>query len=151
MQESVRSHYTSLSALKQKAEELAKEKETADKRTEGMREQYKKLEESAEVMRSQLRLYSGEDGVDLETLERALTLCKKRSEALSSLPFKGDAKDEEMLMLPYVKRKLSQVQLVNLQLTEELERLENMLKLQNGINRDLHEELENLVTHRDKG
>ena len=33
-------------------------------------------------------------------------------------------------MLPYVKRKLSEVQLVNLKLTEEAERLENMLKLQ---------------------
>ena len=96
-------------------------------------------------------------------------------------------------MLPYVKRKLSEVQLVNLKLTEEVERLENMLKLQvqyippfslspflpfslavasptplphtsvfplthrgtvrgtqNGINRDLHKELETLVRNRDK-
>lgn len=38
-------------------------------------------------------------------------------------------------MLPEVKRRMEEVQVVNLKLTDEVEKLENMLKLQSGINR----------------
>mgnify|MGYP006114726551 FL=1 len=44
---------------------------------------------------------------------------------------------------------LIQVQVMNLKLTEEVERFESMLKLQSGINRDLHKELEVLIHKRD--
>jgi hypothetical protein len=40
-----------------------------------------------------------------------------------------------MIMLPEVKRRMEEVQVVNLKLTDEVEKLENMLKLQSGINR----------------
>ena len=157
--------FHSWKALKQKAEDLTREKEEAEKKAEDLRLKYKQLDQNSELMKNQLRLYSGkndhvdsfvpveftlvgdppilriyayifviycyigEDGVDLESLERALTLVKKRGEALASLPFKGDDKDEEMVMLPYVKRKLSEVQIMNLKLTEEVERYENIRSL----------------------
>ena len=38
---------------------------------------------------------------------------------------------------------------MNLKLTEEVERFESMLKLQSGINKDLHKELETVVLKRD--
>ena len=105
------------------------------------------------TLKSQLKLYSGEDGVDLESLERALTLVKKRSQAIESLKFRNISDDtaiDEMVALPVVRRKLEEVQIVNLKLTEEVERLENMLKLQTHINTDLHKELELLIRNRDK-
>ena len=48
-------------------------------------------------------------------------------------------------MLPHI----SVTQVMNLKLTEEVERFESMLKLQSGINRDLHKELEVLIHKRD--
>jgi hypothetical protein len=43
-----------------------------------------------------------------------------------------------MIMLPEVKRRMEEVQVVNLKLTDEVEKLENMLKLQSGINRGIY-------------
>lgn len=34
--------------------------------------------------------HSGDDGVDIESLERALTLVKRRGEGLKTRPFSGD-------------------------------------------------------------
>ena len=51
--------------------------------------------------------------------------------------------------MPVVRRKLEEVQVMNLKLTEEVERFESMLKLQSGINKDLHKELETVVLKRD--
>ena len=42
-------------------------------------------------------------------------------------------------MLPEVKRKLEEVQVMNLKLTDEVEKLETVLKLQSSINKDLHQ------------
>ena len=39
------------------------------------------------MLEDKLKLYSGEDGIDMESLERALTLVKRRGEALKKLPF----------------------------------------------------------------
>jgi hypothetical protein len=49
-----------------------------------------------------------------------------------------------------MKRKLQEVQVMNMNLTKEAERLETMLKLQTDINRDLHKELEGIVKKSDK-
>lgn len=54
LQESVQAHYTSLSALKQKTEELAREKGEAEKIAEEMRERYKQLDERAVGMQDQV-------------------------------------------------------------------------------------------------
>ena len=51
----------------------------------------------------------------------------------------GDDAGEDLVMLPEVKRKLEEVQVMNLKLTDEVEKLETMLKLQSSINKDLHQ------------
>jgi protein fantom len=150
LQEAVRTHYSALTTLKQHAAQLREEKEEAEKKAEEMRMKYQELDANTSLLQDKLRLYSGDDGVDIESLERALTLVKRRGEALESMPFRGDLEGENMVMLPVVKRKLEETQLLNLKLTQEVERLESMLKLQSGINRDLHKELEAQVMKRDK-
>jgi hypothetical protein len=41
----------------------------------------------------------GDDGVDIESLERALTLVKRRGEGLKTRPFSGDDLGERMYNL----------------------------------------------------
>lgn len=150
LKETVRMHFSALTTLQQQATQCAKEKDDALQKCEEMRLKYEEVESNASVLKDKLKLYSGDDDIDLESLERALTLVKRRSEAMGKLPFLEDPDGTNLVTLPLVKRKLEEVQVMNLKLTEEVERLENMLKLQSGINRDLHKELESLVHKRDK-
>lgn len=149
LQEAVRTHFSALTSLKQHAAQLREEKEAAEKRCEDMKLRLGDLEGSSSLATEKLKLYSGDDGVDIEQLERALTLVKRRTEATGKLPFLEDPDGEESLTVPTLKRKLEEVQVMNLKLTEEVERFESMLKLQSGINKDLHKELETVVLKRD--
>ena len=150
LQEAVRTHFSALTSLKQHASQLREEKEEAERKAEEMRISLQELQAGTNLLQDQLRLYSGDDGVDVEMLERALTMVKRSTEPLAKLPFLEDPEGEKLVALPAVKRKLEEYQLLNLKLTEENERLENMLKLQTGISRDLHKEVEALVRNRDK-
>ena len=47
--------------MKQKAEDLSREKEEAEKKAEDLRLKYKQLDQNSELMKNQLRLYSGEN------------------------------------------------------------------------------------------
>lgn len=161
LQEAVRTHYSALVTLRQQAAKLREEKEDAEKQVEAMRSQQQELKNGHSILQDKLRLYSGEDGVSIEDLERALTVVKRRGEAVSRLDFLEDPDavvdgdghkigPDHASYLPLLKRKTQELQVLNLNLTREVERLESMLKLQSGINRDLHKELEQLVSHRDK-
>jgi hypothetical protein len=150
LQEAVKTHFSALTALKSHAAQLREEKETADKRVEELRHQLKEIQSGSDMLQDQLRLYSGDDGVDIESLERALTLVKRRGEATHKLSFLEDVEGDRLVSVPALKSKLEEYQMMNLRLTEESERLENMLKLQSGINKDLHKELEMLVRSRDR-
>ncbi len=135
LQEAVRTHYSALVSLKQQAAKLREEKEDAER----IAEEFHKV-----------RLYSGEDGVNIEDLEKALTVIKRRTEAVGRLNFLEDPEGEETLTLPLLKRKLQDVQIMNLNLTKEVERLESMLKLQSNINQDMKKELESLFRKKEK-
>lgn len=150
LQDSIRTKHAALESLRQQADKLRLEKEEAERKADGMKNKLEEVNSNASLLQNKLRLYSGDDGIDLESLEHALTLVKRRSQALEKLNFLEDPEGDTMLTLPLVKRKLDEVQIMNLRLTEEVERLESMLKLQSGINKDLHQELEALVHKRDK-
>ncbi len=150
LQEAVRTHFSALTSLKQQAAQFREDKEASEKQMEDLRYQLKDVKSGSDMLQDQLRLYSGDDGVDIESLERALTLVKRRGQASQKLPFLEDADHDSMISIPGLKRKLEELQVLNLSLTEENERLDNMLKLQAGINKDLHKELEMLVRSRDK-
>ena len=151
LQEAARTHYSALTSLKQQAAQLREEKDNADKIVEELKLKLQETETGKNMLQDKLRMYSGEDDVDMESLERALTMVKRRNVALEKLPFLEYADpNDAMVTLPSLKRKLEEYQLLNLRLTEENEKLENMLKLQSNINRDLHKELESLVYTRDK-
>lgn len=150
LQEAVRTHFSALNTLKQQAAQLREEKELSDKLAEELKLKLGDLEVGKDELNDKLRLYAGDDGLDVETLEKALTMVKRRNTAVGKLPFLEDPENESLVTLPSLKRKLEEYQLLNLRLTEENERLENMLKLQSNINKDLHKELEALVLARDK-
>ena len=153
LQEAVRTHYSALVSLKEQAANLRKEKETAENECVEWKAKCRELETGASVLNDKLRLFSGEDGVSLEELERALTVVKRRGEAVLRLDFLEDVdglgENDALLTIPALKRKLQDVQVLNLNMTKEVERLETMLRLQTGINRDLHAELETTVRKRD--
>lgn len=150
LQEAVRAHFSALTSLKQHANQLREEKEAAEKRAEELRLKYQELEMGSSENDKKLKLFSGDDGVDYKHLELALQTVVQRTKAMEKLPFLEDPDGDKVLTIPVMKRKLEEVQVMNLKLTEEVERFENMLKLQSGINRDLHKELEALVHKRDK-
>ncbi|CAB1116161.1 unnamed protein product [Ectocarpus sp. CCAP 1310/34] len=76
-------------------------------------------------MADKMRLYAGDEDIDLEELERALTIVRRKMADPAAFP--GFLENPEVS---------------NLNLTRELERAERMLKAQMSINRDLHVELE---------
>ena len=90
LQEAVRTQYSALVALKQQAARLREEKEAAETVADDLRSKYSELEAGANLLQDKLRLYSGEDGVNIEDLERALTVVKRRSEAVGKLDFLED-------------------------------------------------------------
>lgn len=150
LQEAVRTNFSALNTLKQQAAQLREEKDTLKKLNDELLVKLQKLESGTSELSSKLKLYGGEDGLDVESLERALTIVKRRSGAVDKLPFLEAVDDESLSSLPSIKRKLEDYQLLNLRLSEENERLENMLKLQSSINQDLHKELGTLIRGRDK-
>jgi protein fantom len=151
LQEAVRTQYSALVSLKQQAAKLREEKEEAEKNCDELRTRYSQLEAGTSLLQDKLRLYSGEDGVNIEDLERALTLIKRRSEPIGKLDFLKNADGfDDPITLPLLKKKAQEIQIINLNLTKEVERLENMLKIQTNINRDLNKELENFTHKKDK-
>jgi chromosome segregation ATPase len=150
LQEAVRTHYSALTSLKQHAAQLRQEKEKSDKKAEDLQIKLMESQSGTHVLQDKLKIYANDDDIDMETLEKALTLIKRRNETAEKLPFLEDPENEKLITLPAMKRKLEDVQMLNLKLSEECERLENMLKLQSGISRDLHKELESIVRAREK-
>jgi hypothetical protein len=154
LQEAVRTHYSALVTLRQQASKLREEKEQAERRADEIASKQHELQVGQSILQDKLKLYSGEDGVSVEELERALTVVRRRAEASknSKLDFLEDTDiSSGMSSDPMVmKRKIQELQVLNLNLSREAERLESMLKLQSGINRDLHKELEIVLASRDK-
>lgn len=150
LQEAVRTHFSALTSLKQQASVLREEKQSSDRTAEELRLKLQELSTDQSLLQDQLRLYSGDDGVDIQDLERALTMVKRATETIDRLPFLEDPDGEKLVTLPAVRRKLEEYQVLNLKITEENQRLESMLKLQTQISRDLHKEIESLVRNRDK-
>lgn len=148
LQEAVKTHYAALVTLKQQAAKLREEKEAAEKHVDELKVRLLETEKGTFTAREKLSAYAGED-VDIEALERALTLVKRRSENIAKLDFLEDPNtgDSDGFSL---KKKLQEVQVINLNLTKETERLEAMLRLQTDINRDLHKELEGMTKKSDK-
>eukprot|EP01041_Mallomonas_annulata_P006434 gene6434-13005_t len=150
LQEALRTNYSALVSQKQEVAKLKEEKDAAENTIVELKSKYQELEAGSSVLNDKLRLFSGDEGVNLEELERALYVVKRRGEAMGKLDFLEDTEPDGLLTIPSLKRKLQDVQMLNLNLTKETERLENMLRLQSGINKDLHKELEALVHKREK-
>lgn len=154
LQEAVRTHYSALVTLRQQASKLREEKEQAERKADEIASKQHDLQVGQSILQDKLKMYSGEDGVSVEELERALTVVRRRAEASKSnkLDFLEDSDNSNGLSSDptIMKRKIQELQVLNLNLSREAERLESMLKLQSGINRDLHKELEMVVATRDK-
>lgn len=162
LQEAVQTNHSALQSLRQQAMKMREEKELAEQQLEEMIGKQKELQMGQNLLQDKLKLYSGDDGVSVEDLERALTVVKRRGEAMNArLDFLEDADaftdgtgekigQDHPSYIPLLKRKVQELQVLNLNVSRESERLESMLKLQSGINRDLHKELEMLIAHRDK-
>eukprot|EP01036_Dinobryon_divergens_P027120 gene27120-35840_t len=82
LQEAVRTHFSALTTLKQHASQLREEKEKSDQLVEELQLSLKEVQVGKNMLQDQLQVYSGDGGVDIDLLERALTLVKRRSEAV---------------------------------------------------------------------
>lgn len=156
LQEAVRTHFSALNTLKQQAAQLRGEKDEAHKKIEELTLQLKDMEKGTTTLQDQLRMYTGDDGIDLESLEKALTMVKRRDLALEHLSFLENPDGENlsdadyMVTIPMMKKKIQEHQLTNLRMIQENERLEHMLKIQTHINQDLNKEIQSLVLSKTK-
>lgn len=153
LQEAVKTQYAALVALKQQAGRMMEEKNASLLQMDTLKTKYKELEETHQMVQVKLRLFSGKDDeVDLDALERALTLVKRRNVAVEKLDIFKDDVDRELYPdgIATADKKMHHVQEINLRLTQEVERLEAMLRIQSDLNKQLHKELAGLVGNRDK-
>lgn len=153
LQEAVKTQYSALVALKQQASKMMEEKNATLHQMDALRVKYKELEETHQMVQVKLRLFSGKDDeVDMDALERALTLVKRRNVAVEKLDIFRDDVDLELYPngIATADKKMHHVQEINLRLTKEVERLEAMLRIQSDLNKQLHKELAGLVGNRDK-
>ena len=136
-------HLAALKSMKMEEVALREEKDKAVREASELRAKYSDLETGNNQLSDKLKLlYGGDEGVTIEELERALTMVKRKGEHIQSLPFLDTVDDADPAT---IKKKYHEVQVMNLNLSKEVERLENMLKLQSTISKDLHRELENMV------
>ncbi|CAM9771908.1 unnamed protein product, partial [Ectocarpus sp. 6 AP-2014] len=143
LQETAQTHHAALVTLKKQTVRLREDKERAERALQEMRVRHNETEAGAQLMADKMRLYAGDEDIDLEELERALTIVRRKMADPAAFPgFLENPEEEDMDNVPALRRKLQRVQVSNLNLTRELERAERMLKAQMSINRDLHVELE---------
>ena len=141
--EACNTHLAALKNMKMEEQSLREEKEQALEEVSKLRAKYSDMEAGDNKLSEKLKLlYGGDEGVTVEELERALTLVKRRGEHIRNLPFLDTVDSNDPAT---IKRKYQEVQVINLNLSKEVERLENMLKLQSTISKDLHRELESMV------
>ncbi|CAN0100913.1 unnamed protein product, partial [Discosporangium mesarthrocarpum] len=141
--ETAQTHHAALVALKKQTVKLQEDKERAERALQEMRIRHNESQAGAQVLADKMRLYGGDEEVDMEELERALTIVRRRMADPNGFPgFLENPEEESLDNVQALRRKLQQVQVSNLNITRELERAERMLKAQTSINRDLHLELE---------
>lgn len=150
LQEAVRTNFSALTTLKKQAAQIREERDSFKKSNDELLKKLETAESGASELNDKLKMFSGNDELDVESLEKALTLVKRRSMALDRLPFLENPESDEFVGAPNLKRKIEEIQILNMRLGEDNERLESMLKMQVGINQDLHKELAALVLVRDK-
>jgi Ca2+-binding EF-hand superfamily protein len=143
LQESAQAQHASLLALQKTAHQLREEKDQLERALDELRLRCQQSEAGAQLLTDKMKIYSGDDGMDLEELERALTLVRRRAETGQTLDFL-ESVDGEPETVPALRRKVQVLQVSNLNLTRELDRAERMLKAQTAIAHDLHLEIEDL-------
>ncbi|GBG27119.1 Protein fantom [Hondaea fermentalgiana] len=136
LKETAKMHHAEILALKSSAEQLCKQRDHLSQENHALKLKLEQVERGSSVLEDKMRLYSGEAGVDASELERALTLVKRGSEAMSQVGFLETA--------PASDRKLQDLQMTHLSTCRDLEMAERMLKAQTAINRDLNEEISDL-------
>ena len=145
LQETLQNYYSTMVNLKEEAARLRVDKASAERKAEDLQ-----LRQGGGGDGTLPSLFSEEDGISKEELERALTLVKRRGEAIRRPDFLEDPEGDMPQTVPSLQRKLNDVSSENLKLTKELEVKENMLKLQSAINKDLHKEVESMSSRKDK-
>lgn len=140
LQEAVRTNFSALTSLKQQAASLRDEKDELKRERGALLE---RLDEN-----NKGRPFSVDD-IDTDTIEKALTVVKRREITATTLPFleNPNVNDEQETLLS-LRRKLEDQKLICLRLTEDNERLESMLTLQAKINDDVHRELDQALKAR---
>lgn len=135
--ETAHGHHAALVAMKQHCDSLKEERDAAVAEVEELRARQADSAHEARLLQDKMRLYAGEDGVDMGALEQALTIVKRREGVPDLGHLRLEAVDGGDL-----KAKVRELYEANQTLAYEAERAEAMLKAQLAINRELHLELE---------
>jgi hypothetical protein len=149
LQETARNHHAALVAMKHECEKLKAEKEGALNQLEELQEKHSDSTQQTELLREKMRLYSGDDGVDMRELEHALTIVKRKTDTVPELShlLLEPLSDEDAVAGTggselATRSKVKELYEANQGLQFEVERAEAMLKAQLAINREMHLELE---------
>eukprot|EP00516_Mucochytrium_quahogii_P002711 CAMPEP_0203752108 /NCGR_PEP_ID=MMETSP0098-20131031/6078_1 /ASSEMBLY_ACC=CAM_ASM_000208 /TAXON_ID=96639 /ORGANISM=" , Strain NY0313808BC1" /LENGTH=454 /DNA_ID=CAMNT_0050642119 /DNA_START=181 /DNA_END=1542 /DNA_ORIENTATION=+ len=139
LKETAKMHHAEILALKSSSEQLCKQRDLLSKENHQLKLKAEQVERGAGLLEDKMKLYSGEAGVDSTQLEKALTIVKRNDENMGQVGFLESSTPENVI--PGMKQKLQQLQVLHLNACRELEMTERMLKAQTSINKDLNSEI----------
>ncbi|KAG5181255.1 hypothetical protein JKP88DRAFT_241524 [Tribonema minus] len=113
LQATAQEHQAALLALQKKAARLRDEKETAEAQLREVRARHGEARVGAQDLADKMRLFGGDEDVDMEELERALTVVRRRADRGAALPFLQSADGEDVDSVPVLRRRLQQAQSAN--------------------------------------
>ena len=147
LQEAVKTNHNALVSMTEQASILREAKEASERAAEELKLKCQELETIVSILKDKMMLYSSDDDINAEDLERALTAVKRQRETGEKVEFLESVDPAFAVKdsLPAIRKKLLDVQVINLSLTKENERLDSMLRLQSTINKDLCGEVEILT------
>ena len=82
LQETARNHHAALVAMKKQCQQLKADKESAVNELEELKARYTDTTQATQLLKDKMKLYAGDDGVDMDDLEQALTIVKRKVEGV---------------------------------------------------------------------
>lgn len=140
--ENLRKHQEEAEALRQKMEQLSAEHEQLSAEKIKIQSQYYNLQHDHEVLSAKMKAFYGATGYDFEELDEALAMLRARKAAQEAGDLEPTITDEEAMQRAKLTRQLEEMAFEKVELANEVERLQRMLMLQEGINTDYKKQLE---------
>ena len=151
LEDAVRTNFTLAESAKAALQTTRGEKEALEAKLEETIVAYHELETKSNFLQDKLKLYSEDDGLDHDELDRALTSIRRAGTTPTERPgfLEGSADTARDDSPAILKRRIQELQQMAVDRDKERQRLQTMLKLESSLNKDLRLEIEGLTARGD--